>query len=154
MDVIKRILSTLGTPTVEAAVVPLRPEERYAGIIDAAAAKHNVDPNLVRGVIKTESNFNQNKVSPAGAIGMMQLMPKTAKGMNINPYDVNQNIHGGVQYLAQLIKRYEGDYKSALAAYNAGPGNFARSGGNINRLPKETQQYVPKVMGYFKGGIE
>lgn len=154
MDVIKRILSTLGTPTVEAAVVPLRPEERYAGIIDSAAKKYNVDPSFVRGVIKVESNFNQNRVSPAGAIGAMQLMPKTAKGLNVNPYDVNQNIHGGVQYLSQLINRYGGDYKSALAAYNAGPTNFARSGGDINRLPKETREYVPKVMGYFKGGIE
>lgn len=154
MDLVKQILNSLAMPMANAAVVPLRPEERHAGIIEAASKRHNVDPDLVRSVIKVESNFNQNRVSPAGAIGMMQLMPKTAKGLNVNPYDVNQNIHGGVQYLAQLINRYGGDYKSALAAYNAGPTTFARSGGNINRLPKETREYVPKVMGYFKGGIE
>jgi soluble lytic murein transglycosylase-like protein len=154
VDFVKQILNSLATPMANAAVVPLRPEERHAGLIEAAARKHNVDPNLVRSVIKVESNFDQNRVSPAGAVGIMQLMPRTAKGMNINPYDVNQNIYGGVQYLSQLIDRFKGDYKAALAAYNAGPTNYVRSGGDINRLPKETREYVPKVMGYFKGGIE
>lgn len=154
MDFVKQILSSLAMPMADAAVVPLRPGEHHAGIIEAAAKQHNVDPDLVRSVIKVESNFDQNRVSPRGAVGVMQLMPRTAKGLNVNPYDINQNIYGGVQYLSQLINKYNGDYKSALAAYNAGPGNFEKSGRNISRLSRETREYVPKVMGHFIGGIE
>lgn len=121
--------------------------------IAMAAARHNVDPNLVRAVIKVESNFNSNAVSRKGAIGLMQLMPSTARSLNVkNPFDADQNIDGGVRHLKQLLENYNGDVNLTLAAYNAGSGAVRRSAG----VPRysETQNYVRRITNLYYGGFD
>jgi soluble lytic murein transglycosylase-like protein len=118
----------------------------YAAEIDAAAAKYNVDPALLRGLIRQESNFNPNAGSPAGARGLTQLMPGTAAALGVDPSVPAQAIEGGAKYLRQQLDRFGGDPAKALAAYNAGPGAVQRYGG----VPPyaETQNYVRKVLAY------
>ena len=119
--------------------------------IEQAAARHNVDPNLVRSVIKVESNFNPNAVSRKGAMGLMQLMPSTARQLKVtNPFDPEQNVDAGVRHLKKLLESYGGDVKLTLAAYNAGEGNVARSGGVPHFA--ETQNYVKRITNLYYGG--
>lgn len=118
--------------------------------ITMAAARHNVDPNLVRAVVKVESNFNPNAVSRKGAMGLMQLMPSTARQLKVqNPFDPQQNVDAGVRHLKQLLESYGGDVKLTLAAYNAGSGAVARSAGVPHFA--ETQNYVRRITGIYYG---
>jgi soluble lytic murein transglycosylase-like protein len=120
--------------------------------IDMAAARHNVDPNLVRAVVKVESNFNPNAVSRKGAMGLMQLMPSTARSLKVrNPFDPEQNVDAGVRHLKQLLESYGGDVKLTLAAYNAGSGAVARSAGVPHFA--ETQNYVRRITNLYYGGL-
>ena len=121
--------------------------------IDQAAARHNVDPNLVRAVIKVESNFNPNAVSRKGAMGLMQLMPQTARQLKVaNPFDPQQNVDAGVRHLKQLMENYGGDVKLTLAAYNAGQGAVARSAGVPHFA--ETRNYVKRITQLYYGGSD
>jgi soluble lytic murein transglycosylase-like protein len=119
----------------------------YGAEITAAAQRNGLDPALLAGLIKQESGFNPNAGSPAGAQGLCQLMPGTARGLGVTDlHDPAQSIEGGAKYLAQQLKTFNGDVARALAAYNAGPGAVQRYGG----VPPyaETQNYVRKVQAY------
>lgn len=121
-------------------------------IFQRAADKYNVDVNLLKAIAKAESAFNPNVTSHAGAMGIMQLMPATAKSLGVkDAYDPEQNIMGGAKLISQLLKQYNGNTQLALAAYNAGSGNVKKYGG----IPpfKETQNYVIKVQKYYKEGV-
>jgi soluble lytic murein transglycosylase-like protein len=122
--------------------------------VDAASKKYGVDKPLIMAVIKQESGFNPNSTSGAGAMGLMQLMPGTAKDLGVsNAYDVSQNVDGGTKYLKGLLDMYGNSKELALAAYNAGPGMLQSrsvSGtSDISKLPYETRDYVQKVMKYY-----
>lgn len=127
--------------------------ESMDAIFKKAAEKYNVPLNLLKAIGKTESNFNPTAVSKSGARGVMQLMPATAKELGVtDSFDPEQNIMGGAKYISQMLKRFDGDTKLALAAYNAGAGNVNKYGG----VPpfKETQNYVVKVANYMKESLD
>lgn len=121
---------------------------RYDGYIAEAAALYQLPLHFLRAVVKTESNFNHRVVSGAGAMGLMQLMPRTAASMGVrDPFDPRQNIFGGARFLRLLANRFGGDLVLTVAAYNAGPGAVERHHG----VPPyaETQRYVRRVLGHY-----
>ena len=123
-------------------------DDEIDNLINKYAQKYDVDPALIAGIMNAESSFNRNVgESSAGAIGLMQLTSDTASDLGVDPYDMEQNIEGGVKEIKRLLDTYNGDMELALAAYNAGEGNVNKYGG----IPPfaETQNYVPKVMDYF-----
>jgi hypothetical protein len=114
----------------------------YDGLIRETARRHRVPEELVHAVVKVESNFNPSATSPKGAMGLMQLMPHTARYLGVSrPYDPADNIDGGTRYLRELLDRYEGSVPLALAAYNWGPGNLEKG----RSLPAETRNYLQQV---------
>ena len=121
--------------------------QAYDDLIVEHAHLNNVRPSLVRAVVQVESGFNPRAYSPKGAMGLMQLMPATAREFGVrNAFDPEQNVRGGVAYLRQLLDRYDGNEQLALAAYNAGPGAVDKHGQAIPPY-RETRDYVTKVNG-------
>lgn len=121
----------------------------FSDLINQASQKYGVSAGLIQSIIKAESNFNPNAVSSAGAQGLMQLMPGTARGLGVtDSLDPAQNIEGGTKFLRRLLDHYDGNVRLAVAAYNAGPGAVDKYGG----IPpyQETQTYVNRVLGYYQ----
>jgi soluble lytic murein transglycosylase-like protein len=116
-------------------------------IIARASRQYGVDTNLIKAVIKAESGFNPRAVSSAGARGLMQLMPATARGLGVDDaFDPEQNVMAGTRFLRDLLDRYDGDIDATLAAYNWGPGNVDR---HPDRLPRETRSYLTRVKQFY-----
>lgn len=123
---------------------------RYEPIIEKASRAYGVDPGLIRAVIRAESNFVNESTSPKGAMGLMQIMPGTAKELGIrDAYDPQENIMGGTRYLKGLLDRYRGDVPTALAAYNWGMGNVER---RPEKLPRETKTYIHRIRQFMDEG--
>ena len=117
-------------------------------IIDRASLTYGVDADLIRSVIRAESDFDPQATSPKGAMGLMQLMPETARDLGVaDAYDPEENIMAGTRYLKSLLDRYEGDVPRALAAYNWGMGNVERY---PERLPQETREYIARITRYLR----
>lgn len=131
--------------------VPHPPREgagQFRDLVEQAARRYGLDPALVDAVVRAESGYDPQATSPAGAVGLMQLMPATARALGVaDPYDPVQNVEGGVRYLRGLLDRF-GDVRLALAAYNAGPGAVVRFGG----VPpyRETRAYVDRVLSAWQ----
>lgn len=126
-----------------------RNSRKFDDLIRYYGVRYNVDPHLIRAVIRTESGFNPQAVSKRGAQGLMQLMPGTARELRVNdPLDPKQNIEGGTRYLSTLLSTFKNDIRLALAAYNAGPNRVKR----IKRVPEiyETKTYVKRVLEFYK----
>jgi soluble lytic murein transglycosylase-like protein len=123
---------------------------KYDDIITKAADKFKLDSALIKAVIKAESNFNHRAVSPVGAQGLMQLMPKTASSLNVeDSFHPGKNIEGGARYLRYLLNNYKGDLTLALAAYNAGERAVAKYNYNVPPY-RETQNYVKRVLSFYR----
>ena len=123
---------------------------KYDSIINKAADKFNLDSALIKAIIKAESNFNHKAVSPVGAQGLMQLMPKTASSLKVDDsFHPEKNIEGGARYLRYLLNVYRGDLNLALAAYNAGEKAVAKYNYNIPPY-RETQNYVRRVLSFYQ----
>jgi len=144
----------VAAPAVGAAANVYMPAEesirRFSPIVDTASRLHGVDAALIHAVISAESGYNPSALSKAGAMGLMQLMPQTAKRYGVtNIMDPVQNITGGVRYLRDLLSMFNGNLELAIAAYNAGENAVIKYG---NKIPPyaETVQYVPKVLGFYR----
>ncbi|AYH41972.1 lytic transglycosylase domain-containing protein [Azoarcus sp. DN11] len=132
-----------GEPSGEIGALPFAPQ------VAAAAAEHDLPEALIHAVIRVESNYDPRAVSPKGAVGLMQLMPRTARAMGVvDARNPAENIRGGARYLKRLLEMFGNDVGRAVAAYNAGPGAVVRSGG----MPPfaETRRYVPRVIEHFE----
>ena len=128
-------------------------KKKYAPTIESIASKYELDPRLLHAMIYAESAYNPTAVSSAGAVGMMQLMPATAKRYGVtNRRDPHQNIEGGARYLKDLLKMFDSNLKLAVAAYNAGENAVIKYHNSIPPYP-ETRNYVKKVMTLYKGQV-
>lgn len=147
IDAPTEVYTVEGAPTYRTTVPTSAPVagDEFEPLVREQAVRHRLRPELVRAVIQVESGYNPLARSPKGAMGLMQLMPDTARMLGVrNPYDPAENIRGGAAYLRQLLDRYRGNEELALAAYNAGAGAVDRHGGRVPPF-RETRDYVRKV---------
>lgn len=148
----KRVIkdNTNSAPIQKPAKIEFKNTDGYHHIVHEKSRQYNIDPSLIKAVIKTESNWDSMAVSRKGAMGLMQLMPTTANEMNVrNPFNPEENIEGGTRYLKYLLERFNGDLILALAAYNAGPKTIEKFG--LVPPITETRQYVNKVLSLYNG---
>jgi len=135
---------------IKSSVLKVKPYiVKYDEVINMASRQFNVDPHLVKAIIRAESSFDPHAISESGAQGLMQLMPDTARDMKVNnPFDPRQNIHGGTKYISLLLKRFNRNTSLAVAAYNAG----ATTVDNCDGIPPnpQTRRFVERVMAYYQ----
>ncbi|MCB2188930.1 MAG: lytic transglycosylase domain-containing protein [Deltaproteobacteria bacterium] len=130
-------------PRAQAALLERNNRQKLDELVGKTARKEGLDPALVKAVVTAESDFDPYAQSGAGAMGLMQLMPETAKDLGVtNPWDPQQNVEAGTRYLKSMLDRFGGDLNRALSAYNWGPNNVEKGG----VLPRETREYVAKVL--------
>ena len=132
--------------------------QKIYNAVSKASEKYGVDSNLILAIIKQESDFDPNSTSSCGAVGLMQIMPENFANAGItDEYDVNQNINGGTKLFKEYLDQFNGNTEMALMAYNGGPGTMQKRGvssaSDLYKMPQETQNYVPKVMGYYRSGV-
>lgn len=145
------VASRPAATAVPAAPAAYRQNNSIPAIIARASQRYQVAPELIRAVIHAESGFNPQAVSPAGAQGLMQLMPATAADLGVHdPFNAEQNVMGGTRYLRQLLDKYHGHLDSALAAYNWGPGHVDQQSAP---LPQETRNYIKRIRGYLSDTV-
>ncbi|KML32573.1 lytic transglycosylase domain-containing protein [Rossellomorea marisflavi] len=148
LDAMPQMPNSPSLPHSQERDVNQAPGTGFDSIISRAAERYGIPAKLVHSVVKQESGYNPEATSHAGAAGLMQLMPGTARGLGVTDiYDPEQNVFAGAKYLKQMLVKYDGDMKLALAAYNAGPGNVDKYSG----VPpfQETQNYVRKIMDSY-----
>lgn len=131
-------------------------KSRIENAVEQASKKYNIDDNLIKAIIKVESDFNPNTVSSAGAKGLMQLMPENCRDLGVtDPFNIEQNIDAGTRHIKEYIDMFGGSVEMGLMAYNGGPGRMKSRGvesiSDLYKMPKETQNYIPKVMKYYRG---
>ncbi len=131
-------------------------KSRIENAVEQASKKYNVDANLIKAIIKVESDFNPNTVSSAGAKGLMQLMPENCRDLGVtNPFNIEQNIDAGTRHIKEYIDMFGGSIEMGLMSYNGGPGRMRSRGvesiSDLYKMPKETQNYIPKVIKYYRG---
>ncbi|KPI56299.1 transglycosylase [Clostridioides difficile] len=129
---------------------------RIENAVEQASKKYNIDANLIKAIIKVESDFNPDTVSSAGAKGLMQLMPENCRDLGVtDPFNIEQNIDAGTRHIKEYIDMFGGSIEMGLMAYNGGPGRMKSRGvesiSDLYKMPKETQNYIPKVMKYYRG---
>ena len=130
----------------------LQGNQKFEPLVEEAGQKYGVEPSLIKAIIETESGGNPRAVSPAGAQGLMQMMPGTAAELGVqDPFNPAENIMAGTRYFRQLLDRYQGSTRLALAAYNWGMGNLENHPG---ALPKETKNYIAKVESYYQSYLQ
>jgi len=132
--------------------------QKIYNAVDAASKKYGVDSNLILAIINQESNFDPYATSGVGAAGLMQIMPQNFSHLGItDEFDVTQNVNGGTKLLKEYLNQFGGNIEMALMAYNGGPGTMQKRGvssaADLYKMPQETQNYVPKVIGYYKNGV-
>ncbi|MDB0440921.1 transglycosylase [Clostridioides difficile] len=131
-------------------------KSRIENAVEQASKKYNIDANLIKAIIKVESDFNPNTVSSAGAKGLMQLMPENCRDLGVtDPFNIEQNVDAGTRHIKEYIDMFGGSIEMGLMAYNGGPGRMKSRGvesiSDLYKMPKETQNYIPKVMKYYRG---
>ncbi|MGO0883025.1 lytic transglycosylase domain-containing protein [Clostridioides difficile] len=131
-------------------------KSRIENAVEQASKKYNIDANLIKAIIKVESDFNPNTVSSAGAKGLMQLMPENCRDLGVtDPFNIEQNVDAGTRHIKECIDMFGGSIEMGLMAYNGGPGRMKSRGvesiSDLYKMPKETQNYIPKVMKYYRG---
>lgn len=135
-------------PQVPEKGIAVHSQSGFDSVIDLASRRYGVDRNLIKAVIRAESDFDPNCTSSKGAMGLMQLMPQTAKELSVtDAYNPIENVLGGTRYLKSLLDRYDGSIPTALAAYNWGMGNVERQS---RGLPRETRNYIARVTKYYR----
>ncbi len=131
--------------------------DRICSAVEKYSKQYGVDKDLVLAIIKQESNFDKNAISHSGAMGLMQLMDFNVEAYGItDPFNIEQNIEGGVKHIKMCLDLFDGNVEMALMAYNGGQGTMSKRGvtspQDLYKMPNETQKYVPLVMGYYKNG--